>query len=376
MKKSLEALKSFYINIRGKKTHRKLFVIESDDWGSVRMPSAQSYNNLHSAGIRVDRCGYMRYDCLESSDDLYALFEVFANLRNHKGEHPVITANTIVANPDYQKIQQADFTKYFFESFNDSYIRYQGSSKTLDTIRYGMKESFYFPQLHGREHLQISRWLKYLKSGDKETVEAFNNRVYGLSLKAASTTRKCFLPAFDIEAPDDTDSFLGILEQAQEIFRQHFGFSSESFIPPNYIWHPDLELHLKHIGVKYIQGGRAQKAPGGSNGGYQTIKHFMGEKNRHGQIYIIRNTAFEPSTRKNIDWRKKILLDVKIAFALGAPVVLSAHRVNFIGGIDVENRKANLNLFQSILSELLDLYPDIEFMNTCQLGAYLNGAKA
>ena len=35
----------------GWRTKRKLIVLESDDWGSIRMPSVEAYNNLQKAGI-------------------------------------------------------------------------------------------------------------------------------------------------------------------------------------------------------------------------------------------------------------------------------------------------------------------------------------
>ena len=38
-------LAKYYINLRGWKTNRKIVVIESDDWGSIRMASLKSYTN-------------------------------------------------------------------------------------------------------------------------------------------------------------------------------------------------------------------------------------------------------------------------------------------------------------------------------------------
>ena len=44
-------LAKYYINLRGWKTNRKIVVIESDDWGSIRMASLKSYTNLLKIGI-------------------------------------------------------------------------------------------------------------------------------------------------------------------------------------------------------------------------------------------------------------------------------------------------------------------------------------
>ena len=53
-------------NLRGWKTRRKLLVIESDDWGAIRMPGPEAWARLLKAGIRVDRSRYDSLDCLEN----------------------------------------------------------------------------------------------------------------------------------------------------------------------------------------------------------------------------------------------------------------------------------------------------------------------
>jgi hypothetical protein len=65
-----------FINVFGWKTKRKIVVIESDDWGSIHMPSKDVFNSLLKAGIRVDKNPYNRYDSLASENDLTNLFEI------------------------------------------------------------------------------------------------------------------------------------------------------------------------------------------------------------------------------------------------------------------------------------------------------------
>ena len=43
-----------YINALGWKTKQKYLVIESDDWGAVRMPSKKVYNKLVKSNIPVN----------------------------------------------------------------------------------------------------------------------------------------------------------------------------------------------------------------------------------------------------------------------------------------------------------------------------------
>lgn len=370
----VEILKNILLNSKGFKSKRKIVVIESDDWGSVRMPSKQAFTNLLNAGIKVDQCGYNTFDSLESVDDLDSIFNQLHKIKDKKGNSPIITANTIVANPDYEKIREGNFDHYYFETFDQSYKRHQGSTHTLDVIKQGIGERLYFPQLHGREHIFLNNWMGALKIGDSATRLAFDNQVYGLSTTITSAKRKSFLTALDINSLNELEAHETILFEAQQIFKKKFGFPSASFIAANYTWHPNHEVFLDRIDVNTIQGGRAQKVPG-SQDGYQTIKHFMGKRNGLGQIFLIRNASFEPATRPNVNWHQKVLNEVKAAFLVGAPVILSTHRVNFMGGMVEKNREDNLKLFSEILSDLVKRYPDIEFMNTVELSNLIRISK-
>src|SRR5690606_9193586 len=96
------------LNIPGWRTCRKIVVIESDDWGSIRMPSKEAYNTFLADGIRVDQNPYSRYDSLATPQDLEALFETLQSVKD-KNENPaVLTANTIVANPNFEKIKESE----------------------------------------------------------------------------------------------------------------------------------------------------------------------------------------------------------------------------------------------------------------------------
>src|SRR5699024_2459875 len=84
-------------NLSGWSTDRKIIVIESDDWGSIRMPSKEVYQQCLKAGYRVDRIAYERFDSLASEDDLELLYGLLSNFKDQKRNSPVITANVIVA---------------------------------------------------------------------------------------------------------------------------------------------------------------------------------------------------------------------------------------------------------------------------------------
>ncbi|MEZ4841523.1 MAG: hypothetical protein R2821_08445 [Flavobacteriaceae bacterium] len=114
--------RSFFHNIsqlQGWHTSRKIIVIESDDWGSIRIPSADTIELLKKRGIEIND-PYNLNDSLASEQDLSCLFEVLASFKDSKGNHPVITANTIMANPDFKKIREREFKEYYYELFTDT----------------------------------------------------------------------------------------------------------------------------------------------------------------------------------------------------------------------------------------------------------------
>src|SRR6056297_3463585 len=91
-------LASNLANILGWRTDRKIVVFESDDWGSIRMPSKNVYHKCLKAGYRVDKIAYERYDSLASEDDLELLFDLLTSYKDINGNHPVMTANVLPAN--------------------------------------------------------------------------------------------------------------------------------------------------------------------------------------------------------------------------------------------------------------------------------------
>ena len=100
----LTKLKEFYVRIRGFHTNRKLVVFESDDWGSIRMPSRAVFDKLKEMGDNPEDDVFLSNDSLEDESDLKALFEVLSSVSDSKGNPPVFTMNFAMANPNFEKI--------------------------------------------------------------------------------------------------------------------------------------------------------------------------------------------------------------------------------------------------------------------------------
>ena len=360
-------------NFLGWKTKRKIVVIESDDWGSVRMPSKSVYVNLLKKGIRVDLCHYNRFDSLESENDLTQLFDVLVKYKDKNGNHPIFTANYIIANPDFEKIRNSFFREYYFELFTETLKKYPNHQNSFTIINQGINQKVFFPQFHGREHLNVNRWMNSIKNGTNETRMAFDNNLYGISTKITSENRKSYMAALEFEDISELTWQKQMLSNGLNLFDEIFGYKSMSFIAPNYTWSSELEMFLADVGIKYFQGSGNQINP--TLKGNLIMKHSLGSQNNYGQYYLTRNCIFEPTEDFHKDWLKSVINEIASAFFWGKPAIIESHRVNYIGAIDSIARSTSLLLLDQLLAELINRWPSIEFMNSVELGRLISNEK-
>lgn len=358
-------------NMQGWRTNRRIIVIESDDWGSVRMPSKSVYDKMLDSGIRVDKCPYNSFDSIESEDDLASLFDVLSIFNDFKGSNPVITANFVMANPDFKKIETSGFREYYFELFTETYKNYSknNNNNTYRILNQGIEERLVYPQFHGREHLNVNRWMKALQQNLPETRFAFENNLFGISTTITKENRRSYLAAFDFDNESELEDHKKIIVEGLDIFQKIFGYKSQSFIASNYIWQSELEETLAENGVNYIQGIFNQIEPSGYGRPSKLIPKRLGRLNNSGQIYLIRNAFFEPSLQSNIDPVSACMSDISVAFRWNKPAIISSHRVNYISRIAKGNRDNNLVLLNKLLKEITHRWNKIEFMNSVELGA-------
>ncbi|MFZ4455591.1 MAG: hypothetical protein ACOYOT_05160 [Bacteroidales bacterium] len=362
-------LRDFH-QIFGWKTDRKIIVFESDDWGSIRLPSKEVYNRFKQRGFSVEKSDYNRLDTLESKNDLNFLFEVLTGFKNREGVHPVFTPNMIVANPDFKKIEESGFSTYFYEPLPETLQRYYPKEDVFAVYRQGMDQNLFHPQFHGREHLNIHRWMKRLQERDEDTLFSFQHRS-----TYSGKSDYSFMEAFDFDSADEIDFQKEVIRDGLNLFEQLFGYRSKSFIPPCYVWDSKIENALKEYGVETIQGGRYQYQPTGVNEVYSKRYHYMGEMNNYGQRFLIRNAIFEPSLFKKSDWVDYSLSTISSAFRWEKPAIISTHRINYMGSLDDKNRDATLKLLSQLLKRIVSKWPDVEFMTSDQLGDFMSNRR-
>ena len=336
-------------------------MIESDDWGAIRMPSRQAWQALLAAGIRVDRSRYDSLDCLENKSDLDALLNVIGRHRDLHGSPATFTFNTVMGNPDFDAIQENDYQGFRHESLFDSYRRYH--SEELEPIwRAAQEERLIRPQLHAREHLNSTLWMKDLQAGLPDTRKAFEHRFYGLKTKTSSVYQKNYLAAYWAESVDQLRLMSEIVIQAAETFKAIFGYCSKTFVPCNYVLPKELEKTLSEAGVEMLQTQRGNLAPNPEHGGLPSVRrHYTGKQNKLNQRFCVRNVMFEPYLDDNTDWVVKAMAEIKQSFRLQRPAIISSHRINYVSGMDVAHRDRSLRQLDMLLGEIRRRWPDVEF---------------
>jgi hypothetical protein len=364
----LKTIKNNIQNIPGKKLNRRLVVFESDDWGSVRIPSKKVMQQLADAGIAVHTNPFNYLDALESETDLNSLFELLTRFKDHLGNHPVITANCIVANPDFEQIKKNNFQTYYWESVLNSYAKNPGCTKSYQNFKHGMEAGVIWPQFHGREHVNIQQWLTSLQQGNIGILKAFDLGVFGIDFKNNFSIRNNFMAAFDFNTESESAAKEQIVKEGLDEFEKIYNLRSHSFIAPCYVWHKDLEPVLKKYGVKYLQGINYQFSPEIGKDQYRRILHTQGQKNKIGQRYFFRNAFFEPSLNRNFNWVDDCMKRIKTAFFWGKPAIIGTHRINFIGSIDEGNRRKTHELMNTLLTKIMHTWKDVEFTTSDRLG--------
>lgn len=367
-------------NIPGWRTNRKIVVVESDDWGSIRTSSIAAFNKLLKAGIKVDNNQYNLYDSLESNSDLELLFETLTKFKDKSGRHPVITGVNIVANPNFEKIKENGFSEYVYESFTETLKRYPAHDRVYELWKEGIKKRLILPVFHGREHLNAQQWLLALQKGNSSTLLAFENSMTGIPTTGIGGEKvPNFQAAFNIDTQADIPYLKDVLKTGLNLFEDLYGYRSKFFVPTNGWFNNSLEEDLKSLGVKYINTAKKQKEPMG-DGEFKTNTRFIGQQNKYGQLYLTRNCFFEPTSSgyehpASTDWVSNCLKEMEIAFRWHKPATISSHRVNYIGFLQPENRGRSLKKLEVLFTCMLQRWPDIEFMTSVELGDLIAETK-
>jgi hypothetical protein len=365
--KMKELLKKNLINLKGKSINKKLIIIESDDWGSIRIPSRKVSQNLIDIGLLNKNNPFDTLDCLENEQDLKLLFEVLNNFKDHLGNRPVITGNMVMANPDFEAIKKSNFSEYKYELFTETYKR--NSIHTIAVLQRGIQEKLFSPQFHAREHLNVNLWMRYLQNQDQNFHAAFSQGCFSIKDSSPTNRRNNIMASYDYYSSEDLNAIQDSIKEGLKMFESVFGKKSETTICPCYVWDHNVERVFNGAGINTFQGSKYQNIPVIDSKNFKRKLRYLGQRESD-NIYFIRNCLFEPAINSKIDWVNKCLESIKVAFFWNKPAVIGTHRINFAGGIDPKNRDCNLQLLELLLSKILNKWPEVEFISSAELTTY------
>lgn len=363
----------FIMKRKGWRTDRKIIVIESDDWGSIRMPSKKVMEDLLQNNVSFStKSGYNKYDNLASEHDLEKLLDVLSSIYNRDGVNPIITQNCVMTNPDFDRIKKSNYKKYYKETFIETLSNYPNHKSSFKLWKEGIHSNILRPQFHATEHLNVLMWMKLLQDNVEIVRRSFDRKVFFVSVDSKNDIRKCPLKSYDILENFEYEYLEQNIKEGLSLFKNIFGFKSKSVIAPNYTWDHKIERYYAENDVKFVQGGFKQL--------YSTYYankirkkgkyHYCGEMNNLGLLYLTRNCIFEPSQNPKLG-KSFCLRNINEAFKIGKPAIICSHRLNFIGDNYPDNRDNNLLEFKSLFSDILKLWPNVEFMSSDQLGELL-----
>jgi hypothetical protein len=353
-------------NLLGWRTNRKIIVIESDDWGSFRFKNAQT-RDLFIPPDQKDKCWMSYNDCFESADDIKKLFEVLTSVNDKNGKSPKFTFLMNPSNPDFKKIETSNFTQFHQETFLQTLDKRADGQQILNLYKEGLSKDLIEVAFHGREHLNVNIWMKDLQKGDKIARLGFQNNMWGFSKSYITGLKYGYRATFDIKTLQELPSLENNIKEGITILNKTFNQNTTYFLPPDGPYHLDLNKELVKNGIKNIGLSKLHQNPT-ENGVFKKHLFWVGKKIKTGLTVITRNVIFEPGSPKHEDWVKPALIDIENAFKSRKPVVISSHRVNYIGSLNEENRSKSLRQLRKLLNKIIDKWPDVEFMSSSELG--------
>lgn len=359
-------------NAKGWRTNKRIIVIESDDWGGIRMPNKATRDAFQQKGYNIMNNPYCKYDTLANSEDMKKLFAVLLKYKDINGNHPAITANTVVANPDFEAIKQSGYTNYTYKPFTTTLKEYYPDDDVYAMWEEGVSKKMFVPQYHGREHVNVPLWLEVLRSDNRVFKDAFDMGFWGMPKNLYNENIFNVQAAYGSAKEEDITYYKNSIKEGLNLFESIFNYRSKTFIANNYTWSPELHETLKKNGVIGFQGMKYQKIPAKNDTSVTLYPAFTGKLNELKQVYMVRNCVFEPSQMPvSFNNVRNCIKDIENAFLFKKPAIIASHRLNFIGVISPENRDRNLIMLDELLTQILKKWPDVMFMTSDQLADYI-----
>lgn len=364
------SIRSFLLNniknIPGSKIKRKIVVFSVDDYGNIRLGSPEACKILDKHGIKANN-KFDYIDCLDSREDLELLYDVLHSVRDINGRQAVFTPFVVPYNLDFDKMAQNNYQDLYFEELPQTISKQGHSSFTgaWELWQEGIRNGYFVPQFHGREHLNRKVVKEKLSNGDVELLQILKTRSFA-RVSSSGYSSISYTAAFDFWDVNENLAFEEIIRDGLLKFEQLFGFKAIQFNAPGGRESVKIHKYLQAAGIRFIDTPLIKKEHIGK-GQYKQVFNFNGKKNVLDQIFFVRNCVFEPVLSRGYDPVDYTLKQIDAAFRWNKPAIISSHRVNFCGHIDASNRDIGLKSLAILLSEIKKNWPSVEFMSAGEL---------
>jgi len=321
---------------------RPTVLFQSDDWGRSGLAAKESIARLGAKGIPLGTSAWDLYG-LESEDDVLSLGDTLASFRDRDGTSPSFTANFIMANADLRKMRRANYAVFEWVPLHQGFPE-PWTDDLAGAYRANVARGVFYPGLHGFTHFNAPLLMAALQNsaarGDMARALAEEDIPYLASLT----------PEYNFALVDRRDGArflpendqLAWLERGKRLFETFFGRPPRTFCAPGYRSNTVTERLCAGLGMNVIQS-KGLRAPRFENG----------------VLLLSRNVTFEPlfSEEGCVD---RALKEAETAIALGLPVIVCTHSVNYMTRHNGQAAAARRTL-ADFCGALLKRFPDLSF---------------
>ena len=320
-------------------------VFESDDWGSCETVANKA--QLPEYNAIMDRHGIKAtWICtVEKADEILRIAELLEKHHGAGGIHPVFTAFTCVANPDYDAIKNTGFTQYIDIPFNEGVPDGWNATGVLPAMLEAERRMVWHAEYHARlHHTSQKLWLKFLREDTPDSAlarELFDLHIYYIARH---------LPEF--HGYDNYRELFQSIATGISYFEDMFGrrpcaaVTSDAYEQVEFIWAClgiktiALKCCRTHSGLPTIYWNKPWNN--------QDIRAIPGDLNTDLDVaYLTRNVFCEGTTSAD-----EVLKAADQLFnTIHEPIIISSHRINYCN-FDAEKQERNFKRLDDILTAL------------------------
>ncbi len=284
-------------------------------------------------------------DSIETEADLNLLFKVLLKFKNKFNKPPIITANFITHNIDYNNYKEL--------SFEPLSVAISKNSGLYKKYIEGINNKILSPQLHGYCHYNTQKLERYYHTKE-------GNELFKLGFLEGISSLRGHLSEFRSEFSNDSINVNKKIVKAINEFNEVFNTNPVSIIPPDFIFD---KRYTKILGLNGIKGIQASNRLVNSNN-KRNRKIFFRKSN--GLIWIPRNARLDPHPDYRF-YSNNCLFHIDRAFKANIPAIIDFHRVNISGTYNPKYRKKSLLELEKMFQAILKKWPEVNFISTEEL---------